>query len=242
MSEDLKIVVCHHKEAELLQQYRNHPNRYVHVHGGRALRKSSSISATDFFGGMVGDDSGDNISARNPEVNEFTALYWVWKHYDEIGNPKKIGLNQYRRAFTEEDILQSESKDLCVYEDILPILGKKSIVDQFLMWHSGDILKTLFTALKELDGDCDNIEDGFYTCKFHPKNMFIASKDVFFEYMKFMSKYLDLCMQIFKVNDTMSSVQERTSGFVLERISSIFFDRKMKQVSSCTFTIPRSYI
>ena len=54
---------------------------------------------------MVGDDSGDNISARNPEVNEFTALYWVWKHYDEIGNPKKIGLNHYRRAFTEEDIL-----------------------------------------------------------------------------------------------------------------------------------------
>ena len=99
------------------------------MHGGRALRKSSSISATGFFGGMVGDDSGDNISARNPEVNEFTALYWVWKHYDEIGNPKKIGLNQYRRAFTEEDILQSESKDLCVYEDILPILGKKSIAD-----------------------------------------------------------------------------------------------------------------
>lgn len=48
---------------------------------------------------MIGDDTGDNISALNDSYNEMTALYWAWKNYDKLGNPDYIGLMHYRRHF-----------------------------------------------------------------------------------------------------------------------------------------------
>jgi hypothetical protein len=45
---------------------------------------------------MLGDDTGDNISERNPFWSEITGLYWAWKNL-----PKQdfIGLASYRRYF-----------------------------------------------------------------------------------------------------------------------------------------------
>ncbi|MBO8424371.1 MAG: DUF4422 domain-containing protein, partial [Firmicutes bacterium] len=40
--------------------------------------------------GILSDDTGDNISALNSVYNEMTAVYWLWKHYDEIGSPERI--------------------------------------------------------------------------------------------------------------------------------------------------------
>lgn len=79
--------------------------------------------------------------------------------------------------------------------------------------------------------------------EFHPKNMFIAKRETFFDFMKFMEKYLKVCMTIFKVDNTMDYVQKRTSSFVLERISSIYFTRLLHSSNNtCAFKIPESYI
>jgi hypothetical protein len=43
------------------------------------------------------DNVGDNISASNPNFNELTAMYWIWKNcHADIK-----GLNQYRRYLAE---------------------------------------------------------------------------------------------------------------------------------------------
>ena len=55
------------------------------------------------FGGMLRDDSGDNISAQNEKYCELSAQYWVWKNYDKIGNPNYIGFMHYRRHFIFDD-------------------------------------------------------------------------------------------------------------------------------------------
>ncbi|MBP3848054.1 DUF4422 domain-containing protein [bacterium] len=62
------------------------------IQTGRAI-------ADEIFDDMIGDDTGDNISERNPRFNELTAQYWVWKHYEEIGNPDYVGFMHYRRHF-----------------------------------------------------------------------------------------------------------------------------------------------
>ena len=60
---------------------------YLPVHAGAAVRGSI---------GMTCDDTGDNISSRNPYYCELTALYWAWKNVDA----DYIGLDHYRRHFS----------------------------------------------------------------------------------------------------------------------------------------------
>ena len=45
---------------------------------------------------IPGDDSGENISAKNPYYSELTGIYWVWKNTSQ----DVTGSCQYRRFFT----------------------------------------------------------------------------------------------------------------------------------------------
>lgn len=62
------------------------------IQTGRAI-------AEEVFEGMIGDDTGDNISVLNNRFCETTAIYWVWKNYEQIDNPDYIGFMHYRRHF-----------------------------------------------------------------------------------------------------------------------------------------------
>lgn len=103
---NVKILVGYHKPATLLKS-----DVLVPIHVGRALTSTTSkdgkMSTEEnqwLLNNMIGDDTGDNISAKNREFCELTALYWAWKNYDELGDPDYIGFMQYRRQliFTKE--------------------------------------------------------------------------------------------------------------------------------------------
>ena len=66
---------------------------YLPVHVGRALHPDIDL-------GFAGDDTGDNISAKNPHYCELTALYWAWKNLAA----DYIGLVHYRRYFTRREV------------------------------------------------------------------------------------------------------------------------------------------
>lgn len=59
------------------------------IHVGRAGAKAP-------LPGMIGDDTGENISAMNPEYCELTAHYWAWKNF---ADSRPVGLMHYRRLF-----------------------------------------------------------------------------------------------------------------------------------------------
>lgn len=77
----ITVAVAAHKPYPMPE-----PPIYLPVRAGAAL-------GDDF--GYTRDDSGDNISDKNPYYCELTALYWAWKNLDADA----IGLVHYRRLF-----------------------------------------------------------------------------------------------------------------------------------------------
>ena len=57
-------------------------------------------AATNGRIGILSDDTGDNISAKNCFYGELTGLYWLWKNYTDVDI---IGICHYRRFFFKED-------------------------------------------------------------------------------------------------------------------------------------------
>ena len=93
-----KIFVAYHKPHSAVKQ-----NFLMPIHAGRActhINKDSHAQSTlhipPMLKGMMGDDTGENISERNHEYNECTVLYWIWKNVD-LDKLEYIGLFQYRR-------------------------------------------------------------------------------------------------------------------------------------------------
>lgn len=82
----IKILVAYHKKSPIIKT-----NCLIPIQVGRAL----SNEKLD----MIGDNTDDNISSKNPYYCEITALYWSWKNQDKLDNPDYIGLFHYRRLF-----------------------------------------------------------------------------------------------------------------------------------------------
>lgn len=75
------LAVAMHKQADV-----PHDPPYLPVQAGAVLQPPL---------GVTRDDTGENISARNPLYSELTAMYWLWKN----ASADALGLCHYRRYF-----------------------------------------------------------------------------------------------------------------------------------------------
>lgn len=109
-----KILVCYHKPTPLIKN-----EVFVPIHVGRGqgdFGKDGQRNEADALWlqeNMIGDDTGENISAEGTKWSELTAQYWAWKNYDKLGNPDYIGLMHYRRLLVfhpEEEEPENQQK------------------------------------------------------------------------------------------------------------------------------------
>lgn len=98
MKNSIKIFVSYKDKHKIVKSDVIEP-----IQTGRDIAKES-------FEGMIGDNTGENISKDNPRYNELSAQYWVWKHYEEIGNPEYIGFMHYRRHFIFDENFDTSNK------------------------------------------------------------------------------------------------------------------------------------
>lgn len=77
----IKIYTCHHK-----------PSAFLNASIIKPLHVGKANTYNDI--GCEGDDSGDNISFKNPFYCELTAHYWVWKN-ESLAD--YVGFMHYRR-------------------------------------------------------------------------------------------------------------------------------------------------
>ena len=110
---DVGVYIVTHKDAKLSTL----PDGYKFIHAGHALAKK------DF--GYAGDDTGDNISALNPFLDEVTALYWIWKNTKHT----HTGFVHYRRFFTSDDKQETfDAEKILSATEILKILDEYDII------------------------------------------------------------------------------------------------------------------
>ena len=83
----IKILIACHKPSELPKN-----DLFLPIHVGASLSNTS-------LGLQRDDDGEDNISDRNPNYCELTAIYWAWKNLDA----DYYGLFHYRRFYSFAD-------------------------------------------------------------------------------------------------------------------------------------------
>ena len=86
----IKIPVCYYQPWELPKN-----DLFLPVQAGKAVSKYNLK--------IQGDDTGDNISAKNATFSEFTVWYWAWKNLKTLyPDLEYTGMLHYRRFFNLE--------------------------------------------------------------------------------------------------------------------------------------------
>ncbi len=94
MEKNIKVIVAAHKKYQM-------PNEKMYIPVQVGAEEKEKIE------GYIQDNTGDNISSKNPYFCELTGLYWAWKNLDA----DFIGLVHYRRYFTNTNKIPKEENE-----------------------------------------------------------------------------------------------------------------------------------
>lgn len=114
----VKIIVTTHKKYWMPKD-----PMYVPMQVGADVEKDESGKPLDL--GYCKDNTGDNISEKNPLFCELTGLYWAWKNIDA----DYVGLVHYRRYFGSLKHRNDKNPKKCIIsrKELAPMLGKYKV-------------------------------------------------------------------------------------------------------------------
>lgn len=226
-----KIVCCYHRNSPMifLPTVEKYPDIFVPILGGSVHGVPDHL----FFQNMQHDDCGDNISYLNPQISEHSCIYWMYKHYQELGNPDMIGLCHYRRFF-DLDYNNLDPKMLYLKR------GKnnhsewpRSVLHSFIGIPCTQlIIDSIIYDQPDFKDDIDMVLDDY---DFFDKDMFIVPRHVFFGYMRYMmrcyrvlfSSQLKIIILRWAVDhpcyDLGTIIYRRGMSYVLEFLTAVFF-------------------
>ena len=108
MSQRIKILIACHRPYPVPKE-----PCYLPMEVGAALHAEP-------IAGFTPDNTGDNISQKNKNYCELTALYWAWKNLDA----EAVGLVHYRRCFAKRRF----SKQAADVDDYRTALDKAPVI------------------------------------------------------------------------------------------------------------------
>jgi hypothetical protein len=226
---NLKILVCAHIQIELPLS-----NSFLPIQVGAAL--------TELNLGYQTDDVGENISFKNKNYCELTALYWTWQNTKDA---TYVGLCHYRRffvsgfkrsLFTKIDSInpldvEPKKLDLSIsanhlhkYDFILgePLVLNTSVADDYAFYHNKADFDILREVISEKSKDYLNSFDAFFykTNSYSPYNMFITDKKKLDDYCTWLFTILFEMEK--RVTISKDDYQARIFAFLGERLLNLY--------------------
>lgn len=253
-SSKIKILVCCHKACEL-------PKDDIFL----PIQVGAAISNLDL--GMQRDDreegkTCDNISEKNKNYCELTAIYWAWKNISKLyPNLEYIGLNHYRRYFDltksplcqlyyqKINFLHKYTLDKVKLVKILknnkiiipsPIHLPYRVIDNWMLNHYEKDLRVIEDLIRTKYADYyESFVDVFYNKNiFSPYNMFLMPIADFKNYAEWIFSILFDAERLIDISNY-SDQQARLWGYLAERLMNVYLRRwhkECKKVTTLLFT------
>lgn len=216
---NIKILVAAHKAYQMPAD-----PMYLPIHVGK--------EGKDFDLGYVGDNTGDNISLKNPNFCELTGIYWAWKNLEA----DYIGLAHYRRHFSLKKgsdkwasvLTTPQAEGLLQDTDV--VLPKKrnyyieTVYGQYVHAHPAEgldlALKLASQGGEDYKKACDAMKKKKKT---HIYNMFLMKKEIFDGYCAWLFPILFEVERQVDIS-SYSAYDKRIFGFLSERLLDVYLE------------------
>ncbi|WP_267201547.1 DUF4422 domain-containing protein [Limosilactobacillus kribbianus] len=217
---EIKVLVAAHKNYAMPKD-----ELYLPVFVGKAIHPDVNHS-------FQGDNTGDNISAKNPYYNELTAIYWGWKNLDLDA----MGLVHYRRYLSLNhkkslDAVLSRQQAVDLLQDHDIILPPKrryyieTIESHYRHSHENEPLDVMTQVIAEKYPEYQaSYRKVMKRTWAHMFNMFIMKRGPLNEYCKWM---FDVLSEVEKRIDisNYSTYEQRVYGFLSEPLLDVWLDQ-----------------
>jgi hypothetical protein len=196
--------------------------------------------------GYLTELSGENIAHVNPQINECTALYWIWKNTES----KYVGLSHYRRYFYNNEIksmdnfldMEHACRILQEYDIILPRTypsRQMTVFEQIYTSMDQELCMkgySLFRKkLEEKQSDYiqafDSVMEGRNTflC-----NMFVTRREILNEYCQWLFSFLIETAEELNV-EAYDSYSQRVIGFFAERMWTVWLRKNKLRIKELPY-------
>ena len=226
---NIRIIVATHKEYAMPSD-----PMYLPMQVGASLHDSLPYTP---------DNTGDNISSRNPSFCELTGLYWAWKNLDA----DVIGLCHYRRHFSLQQkgdkwsrILTGAQADRLFHKTavILPKKRNYFIETGYSQYahahHEQDLIVTRSILERHYPAYVSAFDLTLKRTAGHRFNMFIMKRDLLDQYCTWLFDVLFRLEQELDIS-SYSDNDKRVFGFVAERLLDVWIETN--QISYCEIPV-----
>ncbi len=200
----------HFKDKKLSKKY-DIPSWIKPIQVGAAL--------TDIEIADLKDNTGDNISEKNYNYSELTAMYWVWKNRQD----DYMGICHYRRILNikEEDIMKIKSNNINAVVP-LPFACYPDTKGQYGRYISERDQVNMFQALKDVwpnyYEEAKEILKGKYLYNY---NMFLADRKTYYDFCSWLFPILKRAEGLCEPKDIIR--KDRYMGYLAEVYTAIYF-------------------
>lgn len=172
----------------------------------------------------ITDDTGENISSKNVNYCELTALYWLWKNrLCSPEGPEYCGLFQYRRVLDirDQDLLRMKANDIDVVLSY-PTMHEPDIREHHTRYVKESDWEAMLQAIREQQPEYEKAyEDIFSQPYFYNYNMIVAKRKVLSDYCAWLFAILERTEELSVPRGW--ERKDRYIGYLGENLMTLYF-------------------